>query len=117
MTTPLVAVVAPGAHAARCGTWAVAGVGHDAELIGELTEEESLELVFAEVDAGGVAPEGHVKASFFSSPPTVSGSPRQGRSDRPSSLGTTGSGITKLGLKNALSTRTPAPPMVAVAPG
>jgi hypothetical protein len=56
------------AHTPRCGAWAVARVGHDAELLGELTEQDALEFVFAEVDAGGVAAEGHVEGHFVQFP-------------------------------------------------
>jgi hypothetical protein len=104
------------AHAPRFGLGG-GRVGHDAELLGELTEHDSFDLVRRKWTPTVSRPKAMLNASLFSSPPTVSGSPFQGWSDSPSSVGTTGSGMTKLGLNMALSTRTPAPPMVAVAPG
>jgi hypothetical protein len=110
--------LAPAALGTRSRAWSApwwparsgVGIGHAAGLV-QLGEHDAFDLVSAEVDPGGVAAEAMLKASLFSSPPTVSGSPFQGRSDSPSSLGTTGSGSTKLGLNIALSTRTPAPPI------
>jgi hypothetical protein len=63
------------AHTPRCGAWAVAGVGHDAELLGELTEQDALEFVLRKWTPAVTRPKAMLKASLFSSPATVSGLP------------------------------------------
>ena len=74
-----------------------------------LTEEDSLDLVAAEVDPGGVAAEGHVEGELVQLPSHRQRLARQGRRDRPSSVGTTGSGMTKSGLKQGLEDPDPGP--------
>jgi hypothetical protein len=88
--------------------------GHDAELTASLGQHDSLDFVFAEVDAGGIAAEGHVEREFVQLSAYGQRRAFVGQQGRAVVVGTTGSGITKSGLKVALRTRTPAPPMVSV---